>query len=207
MGHGRILFERGTPGRNRLGGFATVSRARVAILALGLLLIAALPVEASELLPQPTVGADGFWVADWFHPTTGDLRRDLAAASAEGKILAVFWEAEGCQYCTKMHLTSLRDPDVRAYINHRFYVVRLDRYGSELIIDFDGETRTQAATSAHHHVVGTPAIEFRLADGEEVFRLPGFAQPAIFRAVFEYVHTGGYLSANIMDWLRAKRLF
>jgi thioredoxin-related protein len=207
VGHGRILFERGTPGRNRLGGLGTLTRAGVAILAFGVVLIAVLPGAASELLPQPTVGTDGFWVAGWFHPTTGDLGRDLAAASAEGKILAVFWEAVGCQYCTKMHLTSLRDQDVRAYINDRFYVVRLDRYGTDLIIDFDGETRTQAATSAHHHVVGTPAIEFRLADGEEVFRLPGFAQPVIFRAVFEYVHTGGYLSANIMDWLRAKKLF
>jgi thioredoxin-related protein len=203
VGHGRILFERGTSGRNRLGRRHAVPRAGIVFLALGLLLLAVLPVAASERLAEPTVGPDGLWIQDWFRPTLGDLRRDLAAASAEGKILAVFWEAAGCQYCTKMHLTALREADVRDYINQRFYVVRLDRHGSLPITDFDGETRTQADTYARHHVVGTPTVEFRLADGREVFRLPGFAQPVIFRAVFEYVHTGGYLSVNVLDWLRA----
>ena len=201
VGHERILPERATPGRHRVGnqGWAAL----IAVLTLAMWF----PAAAAELLPEPVLGDDGLWVADWFRPTTGDLRQDLAAASAEGKILAVFWETAGCQYCTKMHLTALRDPEVRDYIDQRFYGVRLDRYGPLPVVDFDGDSRTQAATFIRHRVVGTPAVEFRLADGTEVFRLPGFAQPVIFKAVFEYVHTGGYLSANILDWLRARELF
>jgi thioredoxin-related protein len=202
--HGYILPERGS---NRLSRLHIVARAGMVTLVLGLLFHGAPVMAASERLSELSVGPDGLWTEDWFQPTLGDLRQDLAAASAQGKILAVFWEAAGCQYCTKMHLTALRKADVREYINDRFYVVRLDRFGSLPITDFDGEIRTQAATSARHHVVGTPAVEFRLADGTEVFRLPGFAQPVIFRAVFEYVHTGGYLYANVLDWLREKKLF
>lgn len=203
VGIGRILFERAAPGRNRLSGTSAPGIA----LAAGLVLFAGFPAAATELLPQPELGADGLWIQDWYRPTTGDLRQDLAAASREGKILALFWEAAGCQYCTQMHLTALRMPEVRDYITGRFYAVRLDRFGALPIVDFDGQSRAERSIAVLHRVRGTPAVEFRLADGTEVFRLPGFAQPAIFRAVFEYVHTGGYLSAPVLDWLRVRSLF
>ncbi len=206
VGFGRILFERAALGRDRLSATARAGR----ILGFGLILSAVFPAAAAELLPQPDLlpqpelGADGLWIQDWYRPTTGDLRQDLAAAAREGKILALFWEAAGCQYCAQMHLTALRMPEVRDYITDRFYAVRLDRFGPIPIIDFDGRSRSERAIAVLHRVQGTPAVEFRLADGTEVFRLPGFAQPVIFRAAFEYVYTGGYLSAPVLDWLRSR---
>jgi thioredoxin-related protein len=203
---GGILFERAALRLDRLRATARAGR----ILGFGMILSAVFPAGAAELLlrtdllPQPELGADGLWVQDWYQPTTGDLREDLAAAAREGKILALFWEAAGCQYCAQMHMTALRMPEVRDYITDRFYAVRLDRFGSLPIIDFDGHTQSERSIAALHRVQGTPAVEFRLADGTEVFRLPGFAEPVIFQAIFEYVHTGGYLSDPVLDWLRSR---
>src|SRR3954462_6712073 len=96
------------------------------------------PVAArAELLPSPAIGADGLFVEDWFRPTSGDLRRDLALAAGEGKVLAVFWERAGCEFCALLHLDALRDPQLRAFPAQRFHTVRLDRYGSAPITDFD----------------------------------------------------------------------
>ena len=181
--------------------------ARAVLGALALLTAASLgAAQAAELLPAPQLGPDGLWVQDWYRPTTGDLRRDLGQAAAEGLILAVFWEAAGCEYCADLHLTALRVPAVRDTIRNGFYVVRLNRFGTTPIVDFDGEARSERAIFARHGVRGTPAVEFRIADGTEVFRLPGYAEPPVLRAVFEYVQTGGYLYAPITDWLRTRGL-
>ena len=112
----------------------------------------------------------------------------------------------GCPYCAQLHLEALRDPQVRAYPADRFYTVRLDRFGRDPIRDLDGALLTQGEAAVRHQVVGTPTMEFRLADGREVLRLPGYADPAILLAAFEYVQTGGWLHVGIVGWLQQRGL-
>ncbi len=143
---------------------------------------------------------------DFFRPTSGDLRRDLSAAAAEGKVLALWWERDGCPYCAMLHQEAMRDPSLRAYPTHRFYTVRLDRFGDAPLVDLDGAAGRQGEIAVRHGVIGTPTMEFRLADGREVLRLPGYAEPAILLAAFEYVQMGGYLHTGIVGWLRQRGL-
>ena len=42
---------------------------------------------------------EGLHTETWFNETTGDLSKDLAAATAEDKTLAIFWEQPGCHFC------------------------------------------------------------------------------------------------------------
>ena len=162
--------------------------------------------QQEQEVPVPTLGDDGLWVAEWLNPTTGDLRSDLAVAAHQGRILAVFWEHPRCKFCAEMHLVALQRPELRGFFTGPLYAVRLQRFGEEEIVDLDGVRRSERDVSLRHGVLGTPTIEFRLADGTEVFRIPGSAEPAILQAAFEYVTRGGYLHTTFVKWLLARRL-
>lgn len=151
----------------------------------------------------PRMDERGLFVEPWFHQSTLDLSKDLAAAAGEGKILAVVWEQKGCTYCRRMHEIVFRDAEIVDYIKERFYFVQLDMRGDRQITDFDGTAMPESWLAVRHRVNGTPNIEFRDRDGNELFRMPGYAEPLFFRGVFEYVATGGYETASVQDWLGA----
>lgn len=165
----------------------------------------AAPAEAA-LLPAPTLDADGMFVEAWFHPTTGDLSRDAALAAAEGKTLAIFWELEGCEFCALLHNQALRIPALHAYVSDRFYAVQLDYGGSKEVRDFDGVAAAERDMARRRRARGTPTIEFISADGEVVLRIPGYLQPPVLLAAFEYVDTGAYRETNINAWLESRGL-
>ena len=167
---------------------------------------AAATVGADGLLPAPTLGADGMWIEAWERPTTGDLSRDAALAAAEGKLLVVIWEREGCPYCLQLHTHDYRIPALHAYMADKFYVVRLDFYGGHTIRDFDGTTVSEHEIAGRHRTVGTPTLEFYNADRKEVLRIPGYVEPDILQAAFEFADTGAYRQSNINTWLRERNL-
>ena len=155
---------------------------------------------------MPVLGVDGLWVEDWFRESMGDLRADLAAAAAEGRILAIFWERPGCEYCERLHVEAMREPALRDIVAGRLYAVRFHRYGRKPIVGFDGVVRTEEQLAIHHAVIGTPTVEFRIADGSEVARIPGYAAPPVLLAAFEYVLLGAYVHTSMLDWLVARGL-
>ncbi len=174
-----------------------------------LVLFALAPAVASAqaaLLPMPEKGPDGMWIEDWMRPSTGDLTKDRALAAAEGKVLAVFWERDGCEFCAQLHGVALRMPTLHRYVAERFYAVRLDFYGRKKFIDFDGVERDEQDIKLRHKVIGTPSIEFHTADGVEVLRIPGYVEPPVLAAAFEFVDTGAYKTTNINAFLRTRPL-
>ncbi len=160
----------------------------------------------ADMLPAPALGRDGLFVEDWLRPTTGDLRQDLAHATAEGKVLALFLERAGCEWCQLMHLEALRDSELRTFPAERFYSVRLDRTGSSLVTDFEGNLRRVSALTDRMGVIGTPTLSFRIADGREVLRLPGYAEPPVLGAAFEYVAYSAWAYASFPAWLEKRGL-
>ncbi|MDP6621626.1 MAG: thioredoxin family protein [Alphaproteobacteria bacterium] len=174
----------------------------VLVLAVLSLAAAAAAVRAGE--PALAVGPGGLHSQPWFHDPSGDLGTDLAAAGRAGKMLALVWEQEGCVYCREMHQVNLQVPEIVDYIRRHFYVVQLDMRGARAIVDFDGKALDEAALARRHRVFGTPSIEFRRADEREVYHLPGYAQPAIFKLVFTYVVEKGFETSGLRDWLMAR---
>lgn len=183
-----------------------MSVARAILLLLTLTLLPFPGMAAEPLLPMPVKGANGMWIEDWFRPSTGDLTKDLALAAAEGKVLAVFWERDGCTFCAQLHGEALRMPSLHVYVAERFYPVQLDFYGAKKVIDFDGVERTEVEIKLAHRILGTPAIEFRTPDKIEVLRIPGYVEPPVLAAAFEFVDIGAYKTTNISAFLRTRKL-
>jgi len=140
----------------------------------------------------------------WIKKTTGDLSRDLALATADGKVLAVIWEQEFCHYCDRMHEVNFKIPDIVNYIEKNFYVVTLDMHGDTDVVSFDGKKMSETKLAKISQVRGTPTIAFFTPDKKEVARMPGYGQPAVFKKVFEFVIEKGYQTDSMVEWITAQ---
>jgi len=140
----------------------------------------------------------------WIHKTSGDLSKDMASAKAEGRIFAVFWEQAGCHYCQQMHEVNFQVPDVVNYIKANFYTIQLDMRGDGRISNFKGQQMAESELAHELQVRGTPTTIFYVGKEGEVARMPGYAEPIVFKKVFEYVAEAGYKQQSMIDWIRAR---
>jgi len=181
-------------------------RTRFLFLALLLSMLTLAPTLGPAAQSNDLRTPEGLHTQTWFHETSGDLARDLKAATAENKILAIFWEQLGCTYCEKMHEVNLKVEGTVHFIRKNFYVVQLNMRGKRQMTDFDGNLMSEAKLARAHRVTGTPTIEFRDDQADEVFRMPGYAEPMIFHGIFDYVANNGYDQSPLGPWLKAKYL-
>lgn len=143
----------------------------------------------------------GFEPEPWFAPTTGDLRKDLAAADASGKYLALLWEQKGCQYCHRLHTVNFQFDEITDLGKKHFHTFQMDLWGKRPFVDFDGKTRSEADIAKARGVRATPVILFFDGAGKEVFRMPGYAEPAVQFAIYRFVAEKGYADGSFLDWI------
>jgi thioredoxin-related protein len=173
---------------------------RKVLMAMGAAAVSA-PVGNAIAARRPIAGMEP---EPWFAETTGDLRKDLKAASDTNKVLALIWEQHGCEYCHQMHDVALKQPELIALGKKRFHVLQMDLWGDREFIDFDGEKLSEAKIARGLAVRGTPSTVFYDETGDLVFRMPGYASPEIFFLVYQYVDEEGYQSASLQEWAKLK---
>lgn len=168
--------------------------------------LAAPSIAATAFLwPGPDAAAGGpvagFPPEPWFATTTFDLRRDLARAKADEKYLALLWEQSGCHYCAELHQVNFRKPEIVAFGAKHFHTIQMDLWGDRTFVDTDGNTRPEAEIARNRFVRATPVMLFIDNAGNEVYRMPGYAPPPLFLAVYHYVVEQGYKEASLRQWL------
>jgi thioredoxin-related protein len=150
------------------------------------------------------LGESGLPSLSWFTETSSDLRDDIKGATAKGKLIAFVWEQAGCYYCKQMHEVNFGIDEVTDFVRSNFVLVQLDMHGDRVLTDLKGDAGLEADLARRNRVTGTPTIQFLTADGREVFRMPGYAKPAVFLAAFQYVQEGGYRTLSFRDWVKAE---
>ncbi|MBF0424292.1 MAG: thioredoxin fold domain-containing protein [Magnetococcales bacterium] len=157
----------------------------------------------------------GFWFVasayalpsePFFQNSFLNLQEDAQSAGKEGKIVAIFYEQEGCPYCDDWHRDTLSDPRVRSYLQAHFYAIAFDIFGAREVVDFQGKTTREKAFARQEKVHLTPLVIFYSSRGEELFRLAGVWRPPHFLATLEFVAGGLYRTGNLQDYLRQKLL-
>jgi thioredoxin-related protein len=146
----------------------------------------------------------GFHHQDWFMPSTFDLRKDQQAAIKSGKMLVLLWEQRGCVYCKQMHEIAFQYEEFVNLAKNNFYVVQMDMRGDRSFVSFTGEKKTEAKIAKDLSVTFTPTTQFLDDTSHEVFRMPGYANPPVFKAVYEYVLEKGYEKDSFRDWVKKK---
>lgn len=172
-------------------------------------------VTAAGTARAAEVGDNGLHVQPWFLESFMYLKEDHAAATANGKNLAVLFEQRGCPYCREMHAVNLANEKISKYVRENFEVLQLDMWGNRTVTDFDGTEMDEKDLARAWRVQFTPSIVFFPRDTAavagksglqaEVARMPGYFKPFHFISMFEYVHEGAYAEEpSFQRYLQAK---
>lgn len=157
---------------------------------------------------------DGLYSEPWFLNSLLDLPDDLSEATSKGKRFAIIWELRGCPYCKETHLVNLADAAVASYIETNFAILQLNIIGGRIVTDFDGAKLSEKQFAQKYSVRFTPTIQFfpeTAADisskepgQREVARMPGYAKPEHFLAMFRFVRDRVYERQSFRNYLTSR---
>ncbi len=110
-------------------------------------------------------------------------RLDLEAlgreAREQGKDLLLFFEAEDCQFCLRMHRSVLNDESLIARAHEAFIPVSIDIESTAMARDPDGEpVSVSRLVTEEYRVVGTPTMVFLDPDFDLLHRHSGLIATA-----------------------------
>lgn len=170
----------------------------------------AAPAPARAAAPM---GDDGLHKPSWLKITFKDMTEDLETAADEGKRMLVLWEQRGCIYCRKMHEEVFPDPDIARSLSEDFYVVQMNLFGDEEVVDFDGEALPEKEMAKKWGVFFTPTMQFMpetASDGPAgraaVATMPGAFGKGTTRDLLSWVLEKGYDSDEHFQKYHARKI-
>ena len=118
------------------------------------------------------------------------VRKALARAEADGKLVLLYYTTTWCAPCRVMEATTFEDPDVGAWVAEHTIALKLD-----------GDVSRGLAKRYNEH--GYPAVVYVDTDGTAVDHIVGLVNGAEFLSVSANVLAGNYGTAPVRQ--RPKR--
>jgi thioredoxin-related protein len=145
--------------------------------------------------------------------TFKDLREDLQDANLEGKRLLLLIEQRGCVYCRKMHEEVFADPEVKALLEDKYFVVQLNMFGDVEVTDFDGTALPEKEMAKRWRLLFTPTLLFfpesvpetRSAPQAAVVAMPGAFSKFTTLDLLTWVFEKGYEGDENFQKYHARR--
>jgi thioredoxin-related protein len=125
----------------------------------------------------------------------------LREAQAEAKPVFLYFGRYGCGWCEKTNKESFSDPAVRDTYSKAFILVYVDAESGERLTLPNGERITEMELGARLNVFATPVFAYLEADGEVIFKAPGFKTPEEFLDFARYVTGGHYREQGLLEFL------
>lgn len=157
---------------------------------------------ADRVVREP--GANGLRNAGFFSPSD-DLQARAAAASKNGKGLAIVFEQAQCDACVEMHQKSFADPKLVKLLSNKFDTVRIDTRGKRTVKGLNGKPQSEEQLARAMGIRYTPSVLFFDASGKEIIRHESYLRPEHFATLVAFLSNGTYLQyKSFQDWLRVK---
>lgn len=138
----------------------------------------------------------------WFNEGFLDLREDLNAALAEGKLgLMVLFTTEGCSYCDLFIRRSLGDPALAARVQAHFGAVGLEIFDDAEMVSPRGVALPVKRFAEEEGAEFAPTLAFYGKDGERLVRTVGYQSPERFAMLLDYLEGGYYRSESLRDYV------
>lgn len=149
---------------------------------------------------------DGLHLQPWFLESFLELKEDLSAAKANGKVFVLLWELKGCPYCKLLHEHNFANATTADYVKANFDVLQLNLVGSRGVTDFDDKELPEKELAVRYGIRGTPTLLFftESEDGAatEVGRTE-YLKPEKFYGMLRFVREKGYETMPFDEWLKA----
>lgn len=148
------------------------------------------PGDPVPLDALPTADRRGFFRSAQ-HLDFAALARD---ALREDKSILLFFEAEDCQFCLRMHRSVLNDDELIDRAHEDFIAVRIDIDSTEMARDGSGQSVSLGhLVTEEYRVVGTPTLVFLDADLDLMHRHSGLvATPREMDRLLDFVATRAF---------------
>ena len=116
---------------------------------------------------------------------------DLKKLVNSTKPLLILFEQKKCYSCDELHNDIFKRKETLEQVN-RFNVVRLDMWGKDQLIDFQGKTVTAKSFAKSLKINHSPSFIFFDNKGSEVFRIDAYLKSFHIQSVMDYVASGAY---------------
>jgi len=142
----------------------------------------------------------------FFHPFLGDLREELAEATAGGrKGMLVMYHFEECPACTEMKRTVLNQPAVQDWYRNTFRVIAIDTRGAQPITGLDGRTLPESEYARALQIRGTPTFDFYAPHGARAYRhVGGLYSVDEFLLLGRFVASGAHRTQSFAEFRKAQ---
>lgn len=124
-------------------------------------------------------------------PFFSEPPHDLAAASAAGKPLAVFFEQTECPNCATLHDDVLAVPETRAELAP-FHAVQLDMWADTPLVAPDGRRTTAREWARQLDIAYAPTVVLFDPKGREVIRSEAWFKAFHTASILAYVSSGAH---------------
>ena len=177
--------------KNEEGG-SMIQNIRRVVLCVTFLMVAAF---------APTLGSAADFMIE---PLDYDIPAEVADAAEAGKNLVIMFGQNGCPYCDKMRKRVFPHPKVAAQYNAHFIMFEVNIKGDLEVVSHDGEATTEKKYASKMRARATPLFVFYGKDGQDVLRLTGYQEPAIFMTAGRYVTSEAYKDGtSFLDFVRS----
>ncbi|MCC7456658.1 MAG: thioredoxin family protein [Nitrospira sp.] len=147
---------------------------------------------AATLLAAPLARAAADAGVAWRDAANdADIARAFAQARTEGKPLLLYWGAQWCPPCNQLKAT--------LFNRHDF----IERSRSLVAVSIDGDLPGAQKLGARFKVSGYPTMVLMRADGTEITRLPGEADPPQVLQLLQLGLAGGRPTQQVLADARA----
>lgn len=124
-----------------------------------------------------------------------DWDAGLREAKQSGRPVLVDVYTDWCGWCRRMDRDVYARPEVRAYLNSNFVVIRLDAEASDPA-RYEGKTFTLRSLANRFGVTGYPTTVFLRSSGEKLVSVPGYVDAGKFLLLLRYIG-GGFMDRGV----------
>lgn len=107
------------------------------------------------------------------------------------KPLLVLFEQKKCRDCDELHNDIFKRKESIKQIT-KFNVVRLDMWGKEKIVNFNGEKVSANQFAKELNINNAPSFVFFNKSGKDVFRIDAYLKSFHTQSVMDYISSGAY---------------
>lgn len=137
---------------------------------------------------------------DWLTLSFLEIMDDAEDAAAEDKHVMLFFHMNGCPYCYQMAVENFIESPHVDFIKDNFNVIELNWDGSREVVFNEEVSLPEKELARHLGARATPTTIFLDAEGNPIFRVDGYRDPAAFKTIVDYVSGKHYESLSFQEF-------